>query len=105
MPTFIFKIQKQEIEFQNIPDGEVKGMFESLQKTISDQLQSLQCRTHLQKPVIILESDGKKVKLAGFGTCCREFGFTVQQLIKLPNGSMDSDVIVTTREMTYTHGS
>jgi hypothetical protein len=86
MPTFIYKIQKEEIEFQDIPDGPVKDMFESLQSTIAGKLQSLQCQAHLQKPVIILECEGEEVKLSGFGACCDEFVSIVQNILKLPDG-------------------
>lgn len=99
MTKFIFKINDRQIELETLPNGPLKGMFENLRATISDQLQALKWKTHHHEPIVTLGSDGHHVNLQGYGTCCREFGSTVRALINAP-----ADWNVMTREMRYTYG-
>ena len=96
MATFIFKMNNEEIGFDGLTHGPIKDLFENLRTTIAHQLQSMQCEIHHLEPVVVLESDGKKVTVAGFGTCCRDFGNTLRDRIKLPEWALSSNVVITT---------
>jgi hypothetical protein len=105
MAAFIFKRNNQEITLDSLPPGPVKDSFENLMNIIGDQLHSLTCEKHHLEPVVMLQTDGKKVTVAGFGTCCREFTLKIKNLMKLPEGAMEPDATFTIREFSYLHGS
>lgn len=105
MASFIFKKDKQEITLDSLPSGPVKDSFENFMHSIDDQLQSLSCEKHHMEPVVILQTDGKKVTVAGFSTCCLGFASKVKDLIRPPAGAMVADGVLTIREFSYTHGS
>ena len=101
MATFMFKIDRQQVTMENLPEGPLKQMFVNLKTSIANQLRPLKCKTHRHEPVVMLQSDGGKAKLSGVSTCCTEFGSTVRERLKLPEDIMDPNVTITNRDFVH----
>jgi hypothetical protein len=98
--TFILKIGKQQTEFDQLAPEELKESFRKLRDTIAEQLGEFRCVAHHREPTIFLQSEGERVRLSGFGTCCEEFARKVQEQIKLPKEFAGSTHVRLTR-LTY----
>lgn len=101
MASFTYRRDGKEISYDRLPSGPLKAEFQSLRSTITEQIRSLECDKHHSEPAIVLESDGTKVWLAGFSTCCQDFAAKVKEQIKLPERITPSDLGYTTREIKY----
>lgn len=102
MAKFIFKLDNKEIDFETLPPGPVKELFQKLKKTIAKQLQSLKCEIHHNEPVIVLQASGSRVTLAGYGACCVDFISVINKHIKLPECNLSTDFVITTKHLKYT---
>ncbi len=101
MAIFNFKINEQQVELGNLPDSPLRKSLEGLKTTITNQIQSLRCDIHHQELVVVLESKENEVRLVGFSTCCREFGLSVREHLKLPEEYGNPVVISRTVQFTY----
>ncbi len=101
MASFTYRKNREEISYDLLPAGPLKEAFQSLRSTITDQIRSLQCEKHQTEPVIVLDSDGTKVWMAGFSTCCKEFATRVKESIKVPAPTPPASLGFTTKEIKY----
>jgi hypothetical protein len=88
MALFIFKINQQDYQLVDLPNGPLKNEFEILKETIARQLGSLRCEVHNVEPIVVLQSDGNQVMLGGVSGCCKTMTSNAASLISFPG--MDS---------------
>ncbi len=101
MAQFIYKINQERVELQEMPAGLLRNQFEALQGVVSKALGSLQCSIHHREPIIFLGSDAGKAQFQGYGGCCNELGKEVKHHL-LPLFPEIAGMTVTTKNVTVT---
>ena len=101
MARFVCHIDRKKVDFNDIPNGQIKSLFANLREAIDLQLHSQQCKTHHLEPTISLFSENERFSGYAIGGCCQEFIDIISPLVK-PNIPVDSSAVTFARTSKYT---
>jgi hypothetical protein len=101
MATFVFHIDGEKLEFDDIRDGAIKSLIAEVKSVIDSQLKSQQCRVHHLGPAVALFSQNGQFSGYTLGTCCKTFGELIASLVEVRIPGNDSAATRVTRSFKY----
>ncbi len=103
MAKFIYKIDGKDVTSENLPSGPLKKSFDNLRAALEQKIPAQKCATHGNELLVFLQNDGTKVRIAGFGGCCRDFIEKMTRYGELPKDFKRKKWIFTHKVHSYIH--